>query len=81
MPDECLSRLRGIAAATGATGAAVEKEGDACPRLHDALRTLGLPALDEVEVAEKASDEPWEDYREAKGLARTEGPKRKARTT
>jgi hypothetical protein len=78
--DESLVRLKGLAAATSAIGVAVEKERDACPLLHDVLHTLGMLALDEVEVVEKASEELWQELRAAKGVPEPQKRKDQART-
>ena len=47
---------------------AVEVEADACPHLDEALHALATLALDEVEAAEKASEELSRELRAAKGI-------------
>ena len=49
----------------------------AARRLHKALHTLGILALDEVEAAEMAREEMRQEVREAKGIP--EPGKRKER--
>lgn len=77
--EESLSRLRGIGAAVAAIGVAVEKEADACPRLWSALQILGELALDEVEVADKASEDVWAEVRAGRNLTEPDTGKGKAR--
>ena len=66
--DESLIRLKGIAAAVGCISVAVEVQADACPHLDEALHTLATLALDEVEAAEKASEELSRELRATKGI-------------
>ncbi len=66
--EESLYRLKGIAAATGCIGVAVEMQSDGCPHLHSALQTLAMVALDEVEAVQKAEGEVREELRTAKGI-------------
>ena len=69
--EENLCRLRGLAAAVGCIGVAIEGESGACLRPDYALQILATIAHEEAELAEKEVEELWR--RTAAGEGRADG--------
>jgi len=78
--DESLFLLKGLAAAVWCIGTVDEGRQAELPYLDRALSVLGELASAEVQKAEAASEEMWQELRAAKGFPEPEKRKGRART-